>query len=249
MEPYHFTATKLANSQKKGKLAPDENGYYTLVVGALNVLNSAGQFYEYEAAKELFAANSVFMYRVKNGQVAAELGHPKKLPGMSDDDYVDRIHHIEETNICAYFMDIWLDPNYYKSNPEAQQGSIAILAKVKPAGPMGKYLKEELDDPNQNVCFSIRSLTRNYMVRGKWHKVLKVVVTFDKVSSPGIHVATKWDSPALEDLSSSIISGVSLERFVHRASEIGLESNALVGEIRTLLAPVDYTQKPVYCRW
>ena len=40
-----FSCTSLMGTNKAGVLKPDENGYYTVVLGALDVYNSAGDFY------------------------------------------------------------------------------------------------------------------------------------------------------------------------------------------------------------
>ena len=54
MNSIKFTCTSLAGSNRVGTLKKDAQGYYEVVVGALNVFNSAGQFYVYEQAKALF---------------------------------------------------------------------------------------------------------------------------------------------------------------------------------------------------
>lgn len=194
-----FTCTQLAATGKKGILTPDENGYYTMPVGGLNVFNSAGMYYTAVGAKELFEdKSSQLMRRVKRGALRGEVGHPKQMPGMSDDDYLLRILTIDESNVCAHFSELWLDFDNYKD----QNGKpmVAIIGKVAPSGAHGDFLLKQLNNPKENVCFSIRSLTEDVYKRGIWERTLKNVVTFDYVNEPGIHIAEKYKSTSLESL-------------------------------------------------
>ena len=128
-----FTATKLTDINKKGLLLPDSEGYYELPVGGLNVVNSSGQFYTLEGAKDLFDSSSIFMRRVRNGCLKGELGHPKRLPGMSLDDYIQRIVTIDEKNVCCFFKELWLDFEFGKKNPQlGTPDLVAVMAKLKP---------------------------------------------------------------------------------------------------------------------
>lgn len=197
-----YGCTALAGKNLKGEIPKDEDGYYTVVIGGLNVYNSAGAYYAYESGKALFEASSALMRRVVNGACKAEWGHPKKQPGTTMREYISRILTVDEDNICAHFKEIWLDENIQKD--EQGRSIVLILAKVKPVGPKGPYLQEMFDDPNQNVCFSIRSLTDDQYERGVLVKHLRTVVTFDAVIEPGISWAKKWHSPALESLTDDV---------------------------------------------
>lgn len=191
-----FACTQLASSGKKGILVPDENGYYTMPIGGLNVFNSAGMYYTAVGAKELFEGSSQLMRRVKRGALRGEVGHPQKAPRQSDDEYLMRILTIDEKNVCAHFSELWLDFDNYKDTNGKPM--IAIMGKVAPSGPFGGMLKASLDNPKENVCFSIRSLTEDVYKRGIWERTLRNVVTFDYVNEPGIHIAEKYKSTALE---------------------------------------------------
>lgn len=193
----NYTCTALVGTNKTGKLEPDESGYYTLVVGALDVFNSAGSYYPLETGKLLFEDSSSFMRRVRDGSCKGETGHPEQLPGQSIREYIQRLLRIKESNVCCHFRSFRLE--------EIDDGKgkkvCGIIAEIKPAGPHGPALKEALENGDENVCFSIRSLTNDVrMPTGIIHKNLKTVVTFDWVTEPGIYVAKKWRSPALESL-------------------------------------------------
>ena len=64
-----FECTRLGN--RLGRLKSDGQGGYVMPVGGLNVFNSAGQYYTFEAAKKLFEESSQFMRRVERAVVRA----------------------------------------------------------------------------------------------------------------------------------------------------------------------------------
>lgn len=194
-----YACTALVGSNKAGSLKPDADGYYRLVVGALNVFNSVGQYYVYnEQVKQLFASSSALQRRIADGALRSEYGHPRMQPGMKPSEYLMRILEIYEPNVCAHIRSITLDFN----NIQDRNGQtvVAIIAEVKPSGPMGPALKQSLENPSENVCFSIRSLTDDHQIGGVVQKFLKTIVTWDYVNEPGISVAKKWHAPGLENL-------------------------------------------------
>ena len=52
-----YSCTALLGTNKAGVLKPDAEGYYTVVLGALNFYNSAGDFYPYESAKKNYSVS------------------------------------------------------------------------------------------------------------------------------------------------------------------------------------------------
>ena len=199
-----FVCQSLAGVNKVGNLKKDENGYYTVVIGALGMFNSAGHFYEYDQAKELFESSSSLMRRVSKGSLRGEYGHPRMEPGMKEADFANRIMSIWESHTCCQFKEIWLDFESVKD--EKGKPVIAIMAKVIPSGPHGPVLEKQLNNKDENVCFSIRAFTDDYMDGGIRHRVLKTIVTFDYVNEPGMSVANKYKSPALEGLYESSLT-------------------------------------------
>lgn len=207
-----FECTRLSGTGKKGILKPDENGYYPLVVGALNVFNSAGQYYVYEQARELFEQSSQLMRRVQRGSLRGEYGHPKMVPGMSADQFANRVMSIYEENTCCHHKEIWLDfDNVKDANGKPV---IAIMSKVCPAGPLGHVLEKSLNNPDENVCFSIRAFTDDYRDGGIYKRVLKTIVTWDYVTEPGLAVAEKYKAPTLESFQEMSLSRGAIERGV-----------------------------------
>lgn len=244
-----YTATKLAVG-KKGLLPPDANGYYTMPVGALNVFNSVGQYYTLDGAKHLFDESSIFQRRIANGCLKGELGHPKRGENMSMDDYMTRILTIEETNVCCHFRKIWLDYDFGKKNPQFKNPNmIAIMAEVKPSGPKGQSLKESFDNPDENVCFSIRSLTRDYYQRGQCMRVLQQIVGFDAVTEPGLALATMWSAPALESMVETVVTKRDVQSVVdHVPALVGMESTLEMAN-EALAVFSDNLQVPLYTKW
>ena len=230
-----FAGAVHRDSSKKGVITPDEKGYYTVVVGALNSYNSAGEFYTATDAIELFNHSSQLQRRIKNKALYGELGHPKRQPGQSMEDLYTRMISIEETNICVHFSEIWLDLEYGRNNPHlGAPDLIAILAKVKPTGAKAIAAQTAFDNPEQNLAFSIRALYEPKVVNGRTVKVLTNVVTFDMVTEGGIKIADKMYSPALESLTDGKVNEIgevlvnkeTLKRVLEKSMEtVGLESN------------------------
>lgn len=219
-----FNCTSLSGVNKVGNLKKDANGYYEMVVGALNVYNSAGQLYVYEQAKELFLESSQLMRRVARGALRGEYGHPKMLPGMSNDQFANRVMSIYEENTCCHHKEITLDFNRVKD--EQGRPIIAIISKVYPSGPFGPALEKSLQNKDENVCFSIRAFTDDYREGGVTKRVLKTIVTWDLVNEPGIAAAEKFKSPALEGLADQSFSRGELERAIAYGASHGLATES-----------------------
>lgn len=199
MSNIKFVATKLNGTGKTGKLTPDANGYYTLPLGGLNIYNSMGEYYTAEGAKQLFEQSSALMRRISSGNLKGENGHPKPLPGMKEQEYFNRVMTVEETNVSHHIRAVYLDESFGKNNPQFKNpGLIGIIGEVKPAGPHASALQASFENVDENVCFSIRALSRDYFENRQKYKVLQSILTWDWVTEPGLASATKWDSPALE---------------------------------------------------
>lgn len=201
MSKVSFTATKLENLNKEGVIKPDEDGYYELVIGGLNVFNSAGDYYVEHGARELFAESGSLQRRINKGVLRGELGHPKVPPGTSLERAMMIYEVIDEKNVICHFSKIWLDFDYGKNNPVYNNDKlIAIMALVKPSGIHGHVLKEALENKRENVFFSLRGITEDYMTGGVRHRILSSIISFDYVGEGGIDTANKWDSPATESV-------------------------------------------------
>lgn len=246
-----FACTSLNGTNKVGNLFKDADGYYEMVIGGLNIFNSAGQWYSYEGAKELFESSSQFMRRIKRGALRGEVGHPRREAGQSFDDYVNRILEIRETNVCVQFKEIYLDFNKIKdANGKAV---VAIMAKLIPSGPFGPMLEKSLNNKNENVCFSIRSFTKDYRDRGIEVRDIKNIVTFDMVNEPGIHIAEKYKTPSLETLSETFVTQQQIQRALTPSSSHGIASESAMASAKDLFDSMGWKLPenvvPAFTKW
>ena len=192
--------TTIKSNTDNRKLETDGRGYYKITLGALNVFNSANEYYKLDDnVKKLFTEDSsVLMRRIKSGSLKSEVGHPKLVPGMTRNDYFARNLRIEETNICAHIRDIMLEETDIDSGYGNGDKVVLVTGWVAPSGVHGEALKKDLENPDVNVAFSIRSFTKNKMVGGTVVKYIGQVVTWDWVNEPGINHATKWKTIGIE---------------------------------------------------
>lgn len=225
MNQIRFGCTSLLGTNKAGNLKKDDNGYYECVVGALNMFNSAGQYYVYDQARELFEKSSQLMRRVNRGALRGEYGHPKRQPGMGMEEFAHRVLSIHEEQTCCHHAELFLDFDRIKD--ETGRPVIAIVSKVAPSGPFGHVLERSLNNPKENVCFSIRSFTDDYVDRGIVKRILRTVVTFDYVNEPGIAVAEKFKSPALENFEEVVFSRGEIERGVKQGTHGSLAQESV----------------------
>lgn len=235
MSVVKFTETVFSSQRKEGSLPPpDSDGYHTVVLGGLNCYNSAGEYYVAEGVMEMFNSSSAFMRRIQTGSLYAEVGHPRKQPNMSYEDFYRRIIDIDDTNICGHIADITLDMTYGKKMPAMNNPNfIAIMGKVKPAGPKAEALKLSLENRKQNTAFSVRGLTDNAQRNGRVERKLTQIVTYDHVTEPGIKAACKAYVPGLESLQVVELSDVMIDKalfvqtvkFLQSDNRLATESN------------------------
>ena len=251
MEPnVRFTCTALSRSAKKGVLACDDDGYYTTPIGALNTFNSAGEYYPYESAKGLFTSSGAFMRRIQSGCLKSEEGHPKPLPGQSMESFVQRVLQIDEKNVCAHIAEIYLDFNSLKDG--VGRPIVAIMGKVKPAGPHAAALEASFKNPKEDVCFSIRAFTDDKRVAGINQRTLIEVVTFDRVTEPGINTSRKFMSPSLESHNEVLFTREALIASTKgMPSNLSMESGGLSPYelFKKLGWEADHLKEPSYLKW
>lgn len=249
-----FTSTKLQNINKQGKLKKDQDGYYEIVIGGLNIANSSGIVYVLDGAKKLFEDSSALQRRIKNGSLYGESGHPIKPSNMGMDDYIVRVLTIDNNNVCCHFKEIYLDDSNSFNNNGTTKNTVAIIAKLKPFGPRGAALEESLNNPNINTAFSIRSLSEDFYRNGVTMRTITEIVTWDWVIEPGISIATKWDTPSLEDFKDSIIKAdtTDLKRLSKTSMVSNEDSRLLLNNIIAIMdnktkEPIKHI-KPIYLK-
>lgn len=255
MSNLYFSQSKLPMLGKKGLTKPDEDGYYTLVLGGLECYNNSGSwYYTAEGVRQLFGPGSILNRRIENGCLRAEVNHPRQMPGERPDAFFARQLDIDLNNTCAHFKAIWLDEEFGRKHPEYKNPNlIAIMGKVKPQGPKKDILQEALENNAANICFSIRALAQEKLIRGKVVRTLEEIVTIDLVNEGGITVASKWDSPATESINDTDVVEITsriLERIANGSREMAVATEASVEMANYLqkkyFAP---TRVPVFSRW
>ncbi len=223
---------------KRGILRPDGQGYYEQIIGGLNIDNSADWLYTSEkSVLDLFDNSSVFKRKMARGVLRGENGHPKWLPGMTKADFINRIYQIWEDRTCVHFKDVWLDNTMGFKNAKGQPVWV-IMAKFTPSGEQGIWLDKQLQNGCENVCFSIRSITNDYTVAGKVHRDILEIVTFDCVNEPGIAIAEKYKSPALEGYASGrevLVSPADFELACEQAVKMGIATESAILESRDMI--------------
>lgn len=251
MSEIFFEQTKLTNFNKKGRAVPDEDGYYEIVVGAVNVHNnSRAWYYTEKGIRELFGPGSLLHRKIANGCFRGEVNHPRQMPGEKLEDFYARMMDIDLNNVCCHFKALWIDPEFGKKHPEYKNPEmIAIIGKVKPAGPKGYILKEALENEHENVCFSIRSLANEEIVRGKRIRALTELITIDFVNEGGITNASKWDSPATESISSTPLIETTLRQIAksEKPRHFALESVETAGYLLDKYFPK--AEAKIYQKW
>jgi hypothetical protein len=248
-----FGCTALIGTNKRGTLQCDADGYYPVVLGALNTFNSGGAYYPLAPAAGLFESSHHFMRRVAGGNLRGECGHPRRQPGESDKDYANRLNDIYEPNISHHIRKVWLEDGH---RDDVGRPIIYVMGEVKPCGPRGASLKEALENRYEDVCFSIRCFTHDVPICGVWQKHIRQIVTWDWVNEPGIAAAHKWRAPSLESYHETE-GTLSREMALVMAREernrgISLESNAV--SMLSLVEAMGWTKptkfkQPAHASW
>lgn len=182
---------------KRGILKCSADGYYTVILGGLGIDNEHGTHYaDCATTRKLIEGSSDLTRRLKRGQLYAEWGHPKYDPGMSDQQRQMRARKIVEDRVCGTFRKIWLET----CKDEEGNPFVAIMGEIKPFGPFGQYLKESLDNPDNNTCFSGRYWSNRTIRNGQYVLEIHTVGTWDFVLEPGIAQAQKYNLNTLESI-------------------------------------------------
>lgn len=238
-----FGNTILKGINKGGSLKPDENGYYTVVLGALGVQNSANEIYtDTETARRTFSENSTLMRRISRGLLRGEYGHPDPSDFPNFMMFERRVRAIKEDQVSHHISDVWLEEIDYNG-----QRVCGILGKLKPCGPYGPALKESLDNPKENVTFSGRYYSNvSKTPTGIQCREIHTVATWDYVSEPGIEMAQKYSSPTLESANDTVFYREHLEEAMryeasHQELAVSMESGGY--SAKDLIADLGFKPK------
>ena len=238
----------LGKEGKLKKVAPDK---WEVVLGAVGILNTAGEVYkdtkqsrmavqglcDADSTEKLLLNSKLFQERVSTGKLKAEEGHPVYTPGMSMTDYERRVRTILEANVCAIIKKVWVQDHVFNGNNIG-----LIMAQVTPHGIYGPACEKELNDPEVDVCWSGRYFSDLSNLGGRVARNIHTVVTWDKVTECGMPPASKYNSPSLESNmfileERDIQASMSLESS-HAVSELSLESSFNIIPISAIMQDI-----------
>lgn len=192
-----YSCDILKGINKGGTLQRDSDGWFLdIVLGALNCENSTGDVYSLETGKKWFEESSSLMRKVQKGVLFGEAGHPVWEPGMSKESYINRLVQTPHLTTSHSIRNLRLKE---LTNPQTGESYVAIIGDILPIREWGKHLEKELLTRDVNVCFSIRTLTRDFP-RSNFTFVKHITnfITIDWVNEGGIIHAQKYNSPSLE---------------------------------------------------
>ena len=195
------------------------DGYYRVVLGAFDVTAANGKHYHAtEKVKQMFSSGGILNRRMAAGLMKGELDHPN-VSGLSFAQAVARLMKIDPKNISHHIKKLELVPSKDdKGNP-----IFLVYGWVKPAGPHATHLRDSLNNREENVAFSVRSLSTPGIYNGKRGSLVDEILTYDNVSEPGIDLATQFRAYDLESIS---FGREELEAAYKLANINGLENDA-----------------------
>ncbi len=237
-----YSCDILKGINKGGVLKRDSDGWFLdVILGAFNSENSTGDIYSLETAKLHFEESSALMRKVKKGTLFGEAGHPEWVRGMNRDDYINRLCQVPHYNTSHCIRNLRLQEMI---NPQTREKYVAILGDILPVRDQGVHLEKELLTKDINVCFSIRTLTRDFPRSNLTYvKHITNLITNDWVNECGIKHAQKYNSPSLESFDKNSTSRSfsftkeEAEMALSKAVGFGLEE---VSEVKEIIKSFDF---------
>jgi len=224
-----MTVLKLESKKdKKGIKQPiikDENGYYKVVLGEFNTFNRSGIYYEVPDPVKVLGPGTLVHRRIENGILIAENGHPD-VSNIKDRAELSReVIKLRPENKIAHIKAIEIK-NLGKVEPGFKYPVYRIYGWVKPEGPHKEILQEALENPDENVYFSIRSLVNQRRVGNIIIRTFILISTWDYVYEGGIANASQWNAAGVEDIDLTVdLDPASAEKLVS-----GFEGNCEDGK-------------------
>lgn len=214
-----YASVSLPTPGKKGILKKLDNDYFEIIVGAFGAFGNGGWLYDEKTSIDYFENNPEFLNLIKNRRLRSEWGHPRREAGMTDMQWLQRVHEIAEPNWSSHIRALHLSSNTVKD--ERGRNVVAVIGEVTPCGPNAEAFRRCLENPDEDVSYSVRSFARKNFSNGR--KYLKKIVTFDSVWEPGIKAVNKFNTPSMEssqlDISNDTDVGIILDQ-----AEFHLES-------------------------
>lgn len=189
-----YSNIALAGSGKKGILKKLDNNYTEIILGAFAAFGNGGWLYDAKTAMRYIENDREFLALLQNGRLRSEWGHPRRVPGMSDKEWFIRICDIVESNTASQIRRIRVSMDTVKD--ERGRQVVAVIGEVTPSGPQSGTFARQLENPDEDVNYSIRCFAHRDF--SKMTKHINRIITWDNVNDPGIAVASKYQTPSLE---------------------------------------------------
>lgn len=197
-----FACQALHGTGKVGLLPMDDKGYHQVVLGGFNIRNNADELYVFTKRVEmLFKPGGAVRRMIDTGNWRGEYKHPGPEGYKTLQAYIGRLRKIEELSVSHHIKSVDLVP----SKDEHGRDCILVIGWVRGSGPYADAVNDRLKNNEENACFSIRSITGTTYTQTDTFKEVKVLVTYDHVNEPGISLATKYNTPSLENLSDDVV--------------------------------------------
>lgn len=192
-----YSNVALASSGKKGILKKLDHDYVEIILGAFSAFGNGGWLYDLATARRYIETDREFLGLIQSGRLRSEWGHPVRQPWMSDQDWFIRICTILESNWSSHIRKISL--SYDTVTDERGRKVVAVIGEVCPTGPKAEEFRRQLENPYEDVNYSIRSFAKKNF--NNMTKHVTKIVNWDNVWIPGIGVTSKYNTPSLESKS------------------------------------------------
>lgn len=189
-----YSNIALAGSGKKGILKKLDNNYHEIILGAFAAFGNGGWLYDLKSAMRYIENDREFLNLLQAGRLRSEWGHPRRDPGMNDREWFMRICDIVESNTASHIRRIRVSMDTVKD--ERGRYVAAVIGEVTPSGPQASCFQRQLENPDEDVNYSIRCFAHRNL--GNMTKHINRIITWDNVNDPGIAVASKYQTPSLE---------------------------------------------------
>lgn len=178
------------------EIHPDKNGvFHDMPIMVLGKVSRNNKDYEESSMVDaLTSPNSIFVKKLRMGQLQGEYGHPL----VTREEDLPRIAIVDPTKVSHAI-------HHVRCGEPTEKGYRIVYADIEPCGPYGKYLLESFQNPRINTAFSLRSLVAKIGQRGNViRQRVTALITIDAVDAPGYAEASKVRIPAMEGITVDI---------------------------------------------
>lgn len=197
-----FSCQALKGKNKVGQLKKDDTGYAEIVLGGFNLSNNVGEYYALnDQVLALFNKGGAVRRMVDNGQWRGECTHPSMDGHKTLQSYLQRLRRVDSRFVSHHIKDVRLE----EGKDEFGRKCVLVIGQVKGTGPYAAAVDNSLNNPEENIAFSLRSITNTDYSSNPTVKYVKVLVTYDHVNEGGIANATKYNTPSLESISEDVV--------------------------------------------